>query len=208
LILRSREWPGEGRLAVIPALLVLLIAGCATPPARQTTLLDAAALENWRAEGRVGVATASDGFNASVEWSQEGQDSSVRLAGPMGAGALTMKFGDRVLRVETSRGQVLEGAQAEAAMHDQLGFAPPLEALRYWLLGLKAPGADALEERGPQGQLLWLSQFGWRVDYQEFAPQDRTKGIQPGMVALPKRLSATREDLRLRVVIDRWRLDR
>ena len=80
----------------------------------------------------------------------------------MGAGSLRMNFGDQDLRVETSRGQVLEGVQAQGVLNDQLGFAPPLEALRYWLLGLKAPGADALEERGPDGQLLWLTQLGWR----------------------------------------------
>ena len=114
-----------------------------------------------------------------------------------------MDFGNQDLRVETSRGQVLEGMQAQAAINDQLGFAPPLEALRYWLLGLQAPGADALEQRNPDGQLLWLTQLGWRVEYQEFGPQP----IATGRIALPKRLSATREDLRLRVVIDRWRLE-
>ena len=79
------------------------------------------------------MATASDGFNASVDWSQAGQEgSSVRLSGPMGAEVLRMNFGGPGLRVETSRGKVLEGAQAEHS-GDHLGFAPPLEALRYWL---------------------------------------------------------------------------
>jgi outer membrane lipoprotein LolB len=205
----SRDvWSGKGWLAGIPALLGLLLSACATPPVRESALLDAANLDAWQFEGRVAVATASDGFNASVDWSQEGQGSSVRLAGPLGAGSLRMNFGNQDLRVETSRGQVLEGVQAEAAVNDQLGFAPPLEALRYWLLGLKAPGADALEERNADGRLLWLTQLGWRVDYQEFESQEMTGGMTTGRVALPKRLRATREDLRLRVVIDRWRLDR
>ena len=48
-----------------------------------------------------------------------------------------------------------------------------------------------------------LTQQGWLVEYQEYQPQRAAAG----MVSLPTKLRATREDLRLRVVIDSWRLD-
>lgn len=197
------------RVCWLVAVIVLLTA-CVTSPRRTDVVLDGVAqrdviagLDAWRLEGRVAVAAGSEGFNASLDWNQDGADSSVRLASPLGAGSLRLKFDDEHLHVETSRGQVLEGEEARGALQDQLGFAPPLEALRYWLLGLQAPGADAMEERNLDGQLLWLTQHGWRVEYQEFLPQSSAQGA----LLLPRRLRATREDLRLRVVIDSWRLD-
>lgn len=186
-----------------------LLASCATAPRPPDTLLDVAAqrefiasLDSYRFEGRVAVAAGSEGFNASLGWTQAGSGSTVRLTGPLGAGSLRVHFDDDQLRVESSRGQVLEGEEAQGALREQLGFAPPLDDLRYWLLGRPAPGGEALEERDSGGQLLTLTQHGWRIEYQEYLPQQATMGV----VSLPTRLRATREDLRLRVVIDRWRL--
>ena len=186
--------------------LLLLLAACVTTPKQGTTLDPAAqhtliaGLDKYQIEGRVAVAAGTEGFNASMSWRQSGTASSVRLAGPMGAGSLQMQFGQGHLHIE-SRDRKLDDAQAQALMEEQLGFAPPLDALRYWLLGLAAPG-ESHESRSPDGQLLSLTQQGWLVEYQEYLPQ-RTAG---GMVSMPTKMRASREDLRLRVVIDSWLL--
>ncbi len=187
---------------------LVLLAACTSTPRRELAVLDPAAqraliagLDNYQVEGRVAVAAGSEGFNASMNWNQAGAVSSVRLAGPMGAGSLQMQFGDGHLRLE-SRGQTLQDAAAQDAVQQQLGFAPPLDALRYWLLGLAAPQGQSQESRSADGQLLSLAQQGWLVEYQEYQPQ-RAAGAT---VSLPRRLRATREDLRLRIVIDSWRL--
>jgi outer membrane lipoprotein LolB len=188
--------------------LMILQAACVSTPRRSTALLDPAAqhaviagLDKYRLDGRVAVAAGTEGFNASMAWRQAGPDSSVSLSGPLGSGSLQLQFGEGRLSIE-SRGQKLEDAAAEDSMKEQLGFAPPLDALRYWLLGLAAPG-EAQESRGPGGQLQSLTQRGWLVEYQEYQPQQSREG----KVSLPVRLRATREDLRLRVVVDSWRLD-
>ncbi|MEO8308618.1 MAG: lipoprotein insertase outer membrane protein LolB [Pseudomonadota bacterium] len=187
---------------------IVLLSACVATPRRSETVLDPAAqqaaiaaLDKYQLQGRVAVAAGTEGFNASMDWNQSGTASSVRLAGPMGAGALQMQFGDGHLRIE-SRGQNLLDAAAQELMQQQLGFAPPLDALRYWLLGLPAPQGQSQETRSPDGQLLSLTQQGWRVEYQEYQPQQ----LAVGRVSLPTKLRATRDDLRLRVVIDSWRL--
>jgi outer membrane lipoprotein LolB len=185
-------------------LILLLLAACATTPKQETTLDPAAqraviaGLDKYQIEGRVAVAAGTEGFNASMSWRQSGTASSVRLAGPMGAGSLQMQFGQGRLHIE-SRDRKLDDAEAQSLLEEQLGFAPPLDALRYWLLGLAAPG-ESHESRGPDGQLSSLTQRGWLVEYQEFLPQ-RAAG---GMVSMPTKIRATRDDLRLRVVIDSW----
>jgi outer membrane lipoprotein LolB len=195
---------------VLGGLGFILLAACVATPRRGEAILDPAAqhavieaLDKYQLEGRVAVAAGTEGFNASINWNQSGPASSVRLAGPLGAGSLQMQFGEGRLRIESSRGQKLADSAAQELMQEQLGFAPPLDALRYWLLGLAAPPGGSQETRDANGQLLSLTQQGWLVEYQEYQPQRAAAG----MVSLPKRLRATREDLRLRVVIDSWRLD-
>jgi outer membrane lipoprotein LolB len=185
------------------------MAACTSTPRRGEAILDPAAqqvaiaaLDKYQLDARVAVAAGSEGFNASMNWSQSGPGSTVRLSGPLGAGTLQLQFGEGRLRIE-SRGQALENAAAQALIEEQLGFAPPLDELRYWLLGLAAPGGEAMESRSPDGQLISLTQQGWLVEYQEYQPQRAAAG----MVSLPAKLRASRENLRLRVVIDNWHLE-
>jgi outer membrane lipoprotein LolB len=193
------------------AVALLVLGACATAPPRDETPLDPArqreviaGLDDWKFDGRVAVAAPGQGFNASMNWTQTGGDSSVQLASPLGAGSLRVRFGVQPLRVESSGGQKLEGPEALAALHDQLGFEPPLESLRFWLVGLPAPGREAQEQRSPDGSLLSLAQDGWLVEYQQYQLQR----VAAGQVRMPTRLRATRESFRLRVAVDRWALGR
>jgi len=185
-----------------------LLSACVATPRRSETILDPvaqraviAALDKYQLDGRVAVAAGTEGFNASMNWSQSGAASAVRLSGPMGAGTLQLQLTEGRLQIE-SRGQKLQDAAAQDLMRQQLGFEPPLDALRFWLLGLAAPG-ESQESRSADGQLLSLTQQGWLVEYLEYRPQLAAAGL----LSLPVKMRATRDDLRLRVVVDSWRLD-
>jgi outer membrane lipoprotein LolB len=166
----------------------------------QRSLLQA--MPGFELDGRVAVATGTDGFNATVEWRQQQEVSTVKLAGPMGAGSLQLQWQPTGLRV-TSRGTVLEGADANAVLERELGFVPPFAALRYWLLGVPAPGGEApTETRDADGLLHTLGQQAWQIKVERRVAV-RSAG---GTLQLPTRLTATREGLRLRLVVDGWRL--
>jgi outer membrane lipoprotein LolB len=105
--------------------------------------------------------------------------------------------------VANSRGQVLQAQDAEAAIVAELGFMPPFEALRYWVLGLPAPGdAPTARSDGVDGRLAQLDQQQWQIRYERWMPV----ATDEGEAQLPQRLTATREDVRLRVFVDKWRL--
>lgn len=188
---------------------LLLLAGCATVPPAPREPLDAQAqqqmllgLTTFALDGRAAVAARGDGFNASVAWRQAGPESIVKLSGPIG-GSLTLTYRPGFLRVANSRGQVLQAADAEAAIVAELGFMPPLDALRYWVLGLAAPGdAPTARTDGPDGRLAQLDQQQWQIRYERWMPVT----TDAGEAQLPQRLTATREDVRLRVFVDKWRL--
>ena len=189
----------------------LVLAGCATtmPPPRppltagqQRELL--LQLSGFSLSGRVGVKTsAQEGFNAGLDWQQQQDLAKVKLSGPLGAGSLQLEYGPQQLRVVTGRGDRLTGGEAEQALARELGFVPPFEALRYWIRGIPAPGAAAATATYDSGGVLQqLQQLDWLIRYQGFM-QVNTRA---GSVQLPAKLVATHDQLRLTLVVDRWRV--
>jgi outer membrane lipoprotein LolB len=205
--IRSDQVPEVLKARAMCACVLVVFAGCVpvqqgslptlTPAQEQAAL---ARLVGYRFEGRVAVTTGSDGFNASIQWNQSESKSEVQLSGPFGAGALRVELAGDLLRIDSSRGEQLIGNDARAALEQKLGFSPPLESLRYWLIGLRDPAGAAIEMRDDYGRLASLDQNGWHVDYEAY----RSQPTPGGTLSLPRRLRATRDALKLRVVADKW----
>ena len=200
-------------LRLLPSMVcgAVLLTGCTAPLAVAPVTLSRAqaeaaltALDAFSLDGRAAISQGERGTQASLNWSQQGEDARLRLSGPFGAGAMRLELENQVLSIEDSRGTRLAGADAEEALARQLGFTPPVAALRWWVLGLPAPGAEAVEQRDAEGRLAHLEQDGWQVEYLEY----RDHALPQGRLDLPRRLRATREKLDLRLVIDRWSLQR
>ena len=99
------------------------------------------------------------------------------------------------LEIETSRGDKLDGAEARAELERRLGFELPLEQLRWWLLGVPAPGESSVNA-ADTGEIRDFTQSGWRVSINSRAP---------GMgFSLPQRLTAERGGARLKLLVERW----
>ncbi|MGA2341591.1 MAG: lipoprotein insertase outer membrane protein LolB [Steroidobacteraceae bacterium] len=180
-----------------------VIAGCATfhPETRPPTAAavswderrkDLEQATRWDLDGRAAVALGQQGWQASLNWRQTGTDSELHLAGPLGVGALMIKV--------TPAGLSLNGAPPSAAvvaqLQDRLGFALPLDNLRYWLLGIPDPNTPFELTRNAQDRAAHLSQAGWSIDYADYMAGNGD--------LLPKRLVLTRADARVRIAVDRW----
>lgn len=121
----------------------------------------------------------------------------LQLSGPLGIGGLHVVADGATLDVETSQGQRLASDEARAELEEKLGFEPPLASLRYWLLGVPDPGRPAIETVGTDQRLAALVQDGWQIAYTAYLEADG--------YALPQRLSMRRGDVRVRLIVDRWR---
>ena len=75
--------------------------------------------------------------------------------------------------------------------------------LRYWMLGIPAPGEHQWREArsgvGADSERAVLEQDGWRIEYR-YADSLSNR--------LPQRIHATSGDARVRIVIDSWSLPR
>jgi len=184
-------------------LAILWLAGCATQPPRapqiQAWAERRAALQQrgqFDLKARVAVAAAQEGFNARLRWQQQGTHSQLALDGPLGIGGAQVDLSDGALSVHTARGQELSDAAARDELAVRLGFAPPLQSLRYWVQGVPAPGMPADEVLDGQQRLASLRQDGWEIDYGGYS--------QVGGEWLPERMTLRREGVRVRLLIDSW----
>jgi outer membrane lipoprotein LolB len=183
-----------------------LLGGCATPkgapgaPGAPTIALEQ--LDRWQARGRIGISGPSGGGSGSFEWQQRADTATVQIRGPVGIGSVRLQVsGDAShpeLQLQTGDGATLQSDAAWSELESRLGAPLPAGNLRYWLLGLAAPGAHEWRPASEAGEMT-LEQQGWRIDYQRYSADAGAR--------LPVRLRATSGDARVRIVVDRWRLD-
>ncbi|HZF16759.1 MAG TPA: lipoprotein insertase outer membrane protein LolB [Steroidobacteraceae bacterium] len=154
------------------------------------------AADRWRFDGRVAISGVESGGSAGIRWQQSRGRSDVAVFGALGAGGLDIAVDGEHLRVKTSRGEVVEDEAARRVIEERLGVPLPLAELRYWLVGIAAPGSDANEVLGDNQRLTTLSQQGWDVQFTEYQAV--------GGDLLPARLDASHEGVRVRLRISRW----
>lgn len=193
------------RLASLLAFITLV--GCATTPPSITDLPeDLTKLEQWEARGRIGVSGSGQGGSGSFDWLQARNNADVHIRGPIGIGSIRLQMSgsaeDPQLRLETGNGQTFQADTAWTELEQRLGTRVPAEKLRYWMLGIPAPG----EHQWPEARSLEgasdravLEQDGWRIEYR-YADSLSAR--------LPQRIHATSGDARVRIVIDSWSLPR
>jgi outer membrane lipoprotein LolB len=186
--------------------IALVLAGCKTAPPPPPAVGPGAdapwglqreqlgKLDRYTLNGRVAVAANGQGFTASLRYAQSPGGSDFSLDGPLGIGGLRVAYSPDELRMTTSKGVRLDGEAARADLEHRLGFALPLDALRWWLLGVPAPGEASIEEAA--GEIRAFTQNGWRVSINARAP-----GLG---FALPQKLTAEHEGARLKLLVENW----
>jgi outer membrane lipoprotein LolB len=212
VVVRSRF---AGAPLALPLSVLALLGGCVgtvRPPPAATVAVPPLterraalqAVQSFQLEGRLAAAVDGEGFNANLGWTQRGDRSELDLRAPLGFGAARVVRDAGQLTLEASRGERFNGPLASEQLAQRLGFEPPLGSLRWWVLGMPDPaGPEGTASLSPDGQsVLALDQNGWHVDYSEYARY----GSTPLTAWLPRRLTLSREGVRLRLVVDRWQV--
>jgi outer membrane lipoprotein LolB len=186
------------------ALTLALLAGCASVATRPSAPLpgDLKDLDRWQAHGRLGISGPESGGSGTFDWQQRGDRADVQIRGPVGVGSVRLQLRGSAskpdLRLETGGGQVLESTAAWDELEARLGAPVPAGNLRYWMLGLAAPGEHQWLEQNAEG-VATLEQGGWRIDFQRYS-------TDPG-ARVPVKMRASSGDSSVRIVVDRWQLN-
>ena len=185
---------------------VLVLSGCAaTRPSvdlpelstweqRQEVL---GAVVDWEFRGRIAVKAGDEGFNGKFNWTQTGDDFFATVGGPLGIGTVKIEGDGQSILLTDKNGVETVLVDPEAELYYRYGWTIPVASLRYWALGIPDPKSVATTELDDFGRLSSLEQGNWALSisrYKESAGQQ-----------LPRTLTASNPDTRVRMVIDQWR---
>ena len=191
-------------------LLVLVLSGCESLPLTETsapvvdpqlawstnqTQLDG--LEAWTLDGRISIRQEEEAWHASLRWQQIDSVYHINLFGPFGQGAAQLDGSPQSVILQHD-GQRVQSDDAEQLLRQRLGLQVPVNGLRYWAIGLVAPGSEYTQKLDSNGRLAVLQQNGWRVRYRSY---EVVKGFM-----LPAKIFLDHDGLDVRLVIDQWQV--
>lgn len=184
---------------------LIALSGCATT--RQGTSLPdisnwelrqevLGGLREWQFRGRIAVKAGDEGFDGKFNWSQKDDAFTATVGGPLGIGMVRIEGDDRSIVLTEKDGAETVLVDAERELYYRYGWTIPIASLRYWALGIPDPRTPAETQIDERGRLVQLRQNDWVVEisrYREEAGQE-----------MPRNLTATNTNTRVRMVIDKW----
>jgi outer membrane lipoprotein LolB len=184
----------KGSVFLLP---VFLIAGCSLLSEKSDgvyRLQDMRVLQqqHWYFEGRLALADERDSFSASVSWRHRLDRDDIELAGPLAQGKLMISVEADIVSVDDGDTRKEFRGPVEEVLAEQLGVAMPVNALKYWVLGLPDPEQSFVD----QGD--GFLQAGWRVGFREMQ--------HVNAVVLPRKINAEKDKTRIKLVVDQWDL--
>lgn len=157
-----------------------------------------AAVQNFVLKGRIAESGVAGG-RGDLDWTQAGERLDLRITGPLGVGALAISGDGRRTEIRSKDG-VIETANPQRTMQERLGWSLPLAQVRYWALGVPAPGVPDDQPRevllDDVGRALRFEQYGWRIEYTEYQTVNS--------LSLPRKLTLADGSRSFRLVIDEW----
>ncbi len=133
----------------------------------------------------------------NFSWQETGDTVTLELRNPLGQTLAVVTSSPASATLELPNRQPLTADNVSTLMHNALGFALPVEGLRYWLQPSPAPTSRARTEKDPDqpSRLKEITQDGWTIDYLAYAEPPAT-GV--------KRVNLTRSEppLDIKLVLD------
>ncbi|REE20433.1 outer membrane lipoprotein LolB [Paraburkholderia sp. BL27I4N3] len=130
-------------------------------------------------------------------WHETGDTVTLQLRNPLGQTLAVVTSSPASATLELPNRQPLTADNVSTLMQNALGFALPVEGLRYWLQPSPAPTSRARTEKDPEqpSRLKQITQDGWTIDYLAYADAPAT-GV--------KRINLSRSEppLDIKLVLD------
>ena len=194
-----------GRLAFhwLLGLMLITQAGCShlsrpqagRLPGGSASPYSLAELETWHLEGRMGIQTRNDAWQAHIVWDHELRQDRVQVLGPLNQGAVSIVLREGMIYIHPGSGEAVLSREPEQALRERLGFAVPLYSVRYWILGLPDPLHPHVMADDTEGNPLFRH-TGWEIGQSDFRLEHGYR--------IPGRLRIQGEDVKLKLVIDQW----
>jgi outer membrane lipoprotein LolB len=185
---------------------IVLVSGCATRPHQPSTsnATTSVTAQTTRAyHGRFAVQYNDQNGQqrnayGNFSWQETGDTVTLQLLNPLGQTLAIVTSSPSSATLELPNRQPQTATNVAELMQNTLGFALPVEGLRYWLQPSPAPTSRArttMDSSSENGRLKEIVQDGWTIDYLAYADAPAS-GV--------KRLNLTRAEppLDIKLVLD------
>lgn len=201
------------RSLALGLILLMLLWGCASTPESATAITtkdESAAYSskfapipnNWTVTGRISIINEQENWYAKFTWIQQADDFQISFTGPLGETELQISriAGKVTLKLPAEE---YSGTDLEQLIYQQTGWILPLSSLYYWIQGFPDPQSNAQLAYNEEQQSSEMTQAGWRIQYPR-----RIAIAQPenALILLPKKIIASKEDMKIKLIVTRWYL--
>jgi len=156
-------------------------------------------IHKWGLVAKISLDDGDRGGSGRLQWNVESERSELDFHGAMGRGAWHLEIGPEGAVLKQANGDEQSAEGVNQLIQERMGWPIPVDALQWWARGLAAPGVIDDQKIDSEGLLVSLGQFGWKVDFKRYD--------SVGGVVLPKKLSARRDNYRVKLAISRWHMD-
>ena len=157
---------------------------------------------NWEIRGRLGLQTEKTGGSMDIIWKQAGDDFTIHLIAPLGAGSYMIQGGKDFAEIRFPDGEKQIVDNVDDIFASALEVDLPASAIKDWARGLPAGELPVKHiEWNEQGLINRVKQSGWNVE------MTRYSGTK---VSMPHSIFVSREnddDLDIRLVLRQWLVD-
>lgn len=150
----------------------------------------------WTMVGRVAVSDGKDGGSGRLEWIATSEQESLTFRAPLGQGGWKLQRSGRRASLDLGDDRVYHGDSLSDLLVVHLGWQVPVEAMRYWVMGIPDPSSPHKQEFNDAGLPTMLAQAGWKVRYDSF------RGT--GDLILPRKLVAQKDPYSVKLVVSKW----
>jgi len=153
---------------------------------------------SWDIQARAAVTLKGEAYNIGIRWQRDTGRFRMLLQAPFGQGVFRIDAGaSGPYRLRLPDGQEFSNLTPEALLEEVIGWSLPISGLDYWIRGLPRPDSEYRHRLDEAGRARSIKQDRWTITYLDyFQPQQEPR--------LPRRLKLTRDEVSLKLVIERW----
>ncbi|MBD3633650.1 MAG: outer membrane lipoprotein LolB [Methylophaga sp.] len=187
--------------------LMVMLAGCAPlwqskqaqDPEQlwQQRLSQQAKLDAWGFNGRTAIIQGREGWNAGIQWQEQGQQFHIKLSGPFSQGGVELDGNAQTVTLTLDDGEQLSAPTPEQLLAEAMGWLLPVSALRDWVRGV--PYAEFpvdSKQLDAQGRLTRLEQAGWQIEFLRYMP---FRGS-----SMPEKVFMKHPEMSVRLIVSDW----
>jgi outer membrane lipoprotein LolB len=189
----------------------ILLSGCSSIPTTpkqlvieqdpQQRIAQLAQLKQWKVQGKIAFFENGERNSATLTWQvdEKSKTQQLNLTSYLGINVLQLDSNDNSHKIQVD-GNTYQGQDLEALIHSLTGFTLPAQALSFWLKGIPYQESDHITyqegTRLPQRLTSYYNNQLWHVNYGNYR--------QVSGYNLPTKFSINKDDLSIKIAINKW----